>query len=46
MLKKQKKIIILFSALVSLLFVSFSTPSTAYASNKRGEIELLNIVED
>lgn len=46
MLKKLCKAVMLFSTLCILLFVSFNISDSTYSAGNRGEIELLNIVED
>jgi len=46
MLKKLGKAVMLFSTLCMLLFVSFNISDSVYSAGNRGEIELLNIVED
>lgn len=46
MLKKLSKAVMLFSTLCILLFVSFNISDSVYSVGNRGEIELLNIVED
>jgi len=46
MLKKLGKAVMLFSTLYILLLVSFNISDSTYSAGNRGEIELLNIVED
>ena len=46
MLKKLGKAVMLFSTLCILLFVSFNISDSTYSAGTRGEIELINIVED